>query len=73
MLNPQYDDAESFSQHLAAVKVGQKWGYVSLYGELVIGPIFDQAKSFSQGCAPVRTGEGWQIITLVEYEEDAGL
>lgn len=65
----QFDDALSFGQHLAAVKTGDFWGYVSLSGELVIEPLFLQAKSFSQGSAPVRTADGWQFITLLEYEK----
>ena len=63
----EFDDALSFGQHLAAVKIGEFWGYISVSGQIVIPPQYLQAKSFSSGRAPVRTERGWQIITLLEY------
>lgn len=69
----QFDDALSFGQHLAAVKVDGTWGYVSLSGELVIEPQFIAAKSFYHGSAPVQTRDGWRFITLEEYREGDGL
>ena len=67
----QFDDALSFGQHLAAVKVGDLWGYVSLQGEVVIDPVFLEAGSFYEGSAPVRTADGWQFITLLEFKKGA--
>lgn len=67
----QFDDALSFGQHLAAVKVGDLWGYVSLRGEVVIDPVFLEAGSFYEGSAPVRTADGWQFITLLEFKKGA--
>lgn len=69
----QFDDALSFGQHLAAVKQGGLWGYINLFGKMVIEPVFIEAKSFSNGGVPVLTEQGWQFITLLEYEEGAGL
>ena len=69
----QYDEALSFGQHLAAVKVGENWGYISLSGELVIPAQFQGAKSFSNGSAPVLDRERWRFITLLEYREGAHL
>ena len=69
----QFEDALSFGQHLAAVKINGKWGYVSLKGEIVIEPAYLDAGSFSEGSAPVRTETGWRFITLLEYEEGTGL
>ena len=63
-----FDDAKSFSGHLAAVKTGELWGYINTYGNLVIEASFLEAKSFSNGHAPVLTERGWQIITLLEYK-----
>jgi hypothetical protein len=68
-----YDDALSFGEHLAAVKIGELWGYISLYGHIVIEPVFFDAKSFSNGSAPVLTGRGWQLITLLEYKKGVAL
>lgn len=72
-IEPQFEDALSFGQHLAAVKTGGRWGFVSRYGNVVIEAEFLNAKSFCNGSAPVLGENGWQFITLVEYEEDAGL
>lgn len=68
-----FDDALSFSQHLAAIETDGGWGYVSLQGKVVIEPIFRQAKSFYDGSAPIYTVDGWEFITLKEYEAEASL
>lgn len=68
-----FDDALSFSQHLAAVEVDGGWGYVSLKGKVVIEPVFLQAKSFYNGSAPIYTVDGWEFISLKEYEAEASL
>ncbi|AZN39944.1 WG repeat-containing protein [Paenibacillus albus] len=72
-IEPQFDDALSFSGHLAAVKQGEVWGYVALTGKIAIEPQFMQAKSFSNGNAPVLTDQGYQFISLVEYERGVEL
>ncbi|MDR2360808.1 MAG: WG repeat-containing protein [Oscillospiraceae bacterium] len=72
-IEPQFDDALSFSEHLAAVKQGDLWGYAALTGKIAIEPQFLQAKSFSNGNAPILGERGWQFITLVEYKQEAGL
>ena len=63
-----FDEALSFSGHLAAVMVDGYWGYISIDGRLVIEAKFDEAKSFSQGSAPVKTERGWQFLTLIEFK-----
>ncbi len=52
---------------------GRDWGYISLQGKMVIAPNFLDARSFSGGSAAVKTADGWRFITLLEYEEEAGL
>ena len=73
MIDFQFDDALSFGQHLAAVKEDGLWGYVSLWGELVIQPQFLNARSFYGGSAPVETVDGWRFITLLEYRGGSDL
>jgi hypothetical protein len=63
----------SFGQHLAAVRYGEYWGYVSMFGQIVIDAVYYGAKSFSCGSAPVLTERGWQFITLIEYKKEAGI
>lgn len=48
-----YEDAENFSQGLAAVKKHGKWGYVDEKGEEVIDFKFDDASDFEEGSALV--------------------
>lgn len=52
---PQFDDADSFSEGLARVKTGQKWGYIDKQGKLAIQSQLDEAQTFSDGLALVRT------------------
>jgi hypothetical protein len=64
----KFDDALSFSGHLAAVREGEFWGYINLLGDVVIDIGFFDVKSFSQGSAPVKTDRGWQFLTLIELK-----
>jgi WG repeat protein len=50
-LNQKYDfdAARAFSDGLAAVKVGGKWGYIDTKGTLVIKPRFDEISGTSRG------------------------
>ena len=47
VINPQFDEAGSFSEGLADVKIGGKEGYINPKGEIVIEPQFDSAGPFS--------------------------
>jgi hypothetical protein len=48
-----FDDGEDFSDGLAAVCLGAKWGFIDLQGRFVIQPQFDNCGSFSEGLANV--------------------
>lgn len=70
LVSPKYEDAESFSDGLAAVKQGGKWGYIDESGKLVISCQFDKAYPFSEGLAIVGKIEkqnGWHWTG--EYDE----
>ncbi len=47
---------------LAAVKVGDKWGYINTKGKMVITPQFDFAHDFYEGLAGVKIGDKWGYI-----------
>ena len=50
---PSFDDALPFSEHLAAVKTGDKWGFVDESGTTIFPPQFDAAFYFMDGVANV--------------------
>lgn len=50
----KYQDKLPYTEGLAAVKIGGKWGYVNEKGEIVIAPQFVSAFPFSEGLAYVR-------------------
>jgi hypothetical protein len=56
-INPRFDNPPSFSDGLAAVSAGGRWGYVDEKGKYKIDPQFDLAGRFSEGLAWVRVGE----------------
>ena len=58
----QFDDARSFSEGIATVKIEKKWGFINTIGKLVIPCEFDDAESFSEGLAKVKIEEKWGFI-----------
>ena len=65
----------SFSEGLAAVQVGKKWGYIDHAEKLVIPPQFDDAKRFQGRFAVVSRRGKWIWIdktgrTVAESEID---
>ena len=69
-IQPQFDFADSFSEGLALVKIGNsgqqaapEYGYINRSGQVVIQPQFRDASPFSEGLAQVRflneDGKGW--------------
>lgn len=50
---PRYEGAQTFSEDLAAVKQGGKWGYIGTDGETVIPFQYDLAQPFKEGLAIV--------------------
>jgi hypothetical protein len=55
IIEPQFEDATSFSEGFAAVKVGELWTYINRTGEIIMPPIITQRPPmFSDGLAEVR-------------------
>ena len=64
---PRFDAAGDFSDGLAAVRIGRKWGFIDRSGSLVIRPRFVEGDApfstkFSDGLAAVRYGDKWGFI-----------
>ncbi len=55
VIQPQFDKARDFSDGLAAVFNGEKWGYIDKTGKVVIDFQYDIAGDFSEGVAAVAT------------------
>lgn len=68
IIDPQYEDADSFSQGLAAVKKDGKWGYSDMEGNTVIPFQFDYAPSlvFDRTGKQVYLGDYWVGCCLNE-------
>lgn len=65
VIEPQYQEAKSFSNGLAAVKINGKWGYIDESGELVIEASFEDANDFNDhGGAFVFDGKYWKLLCL---------
>ncbi|BAY99211.1 hypothetical protein NIES37_31900 [Tolypothrix tenuis PCC 7101] len=56
-LKVQFDWVESFSEGMAAVKMGYKYGYIDTTGKLVVRMEYDKAEPFSEGVALVKIDE----------------
>ncbi len=68
IIDPQYEDADSFSQGLAAVKKDGKWGYIDMEDSTVIPFQFDYAPSlvFDRTGKQVYLGAYWVGCCLNE-------
>ena len=57
-----YEGVSDFSEGLAAVKKGGKWGYINTSGKMVISPRFDYCGGFSGGLAVVKINKKYGYI-----------
>lgn len=70
-----FDEIDDFRGNLTPVRVSNKWGFINLYGNLVIDPQFDSAGSFSEGLAFIKKGDKKFYInesgqTILELKPD---
>lgn len=57
-----YEQAQNFSEDLAAVKDGGLWGYIDNTGKVIIPLAYEDAQPFSQGVAGVKINGLWTYI-----------
>ena len=57
-----FDELGNFSENLARIKIGNKWGYVDEAGEIVIRPAFSGAGDFCEGYSKVLINGKWAFI-----------
>ena len=65
VIEPQYDDARSFSNGYAAVQKDGKWGFINSDNEMVIEPEFEDARGFNSLMRSfVKKEEKWYLLCL---------
>ena len=74
---PQYENAQTFSEGLAAVQKGGKWGYIDTAGKTIVPFKYDMAQRFSEGLAIVGTSstraiDTWDGGAYTEYVYEMG-
>lgn len=63
VIEPQYLDAKSFSNGVAAVKNTLSWGYIDIDNQVVIDFQYSECTSFSgTGSAFAKAGDEWSIL-----------
>lgn len=64
-IEPQYEDARSFANGMAAVMQDGLWGFINADGEMVIEPQFEDARDFnSNGCVFIFIDSEWKLLRL---------
>jgi len=61
VIDPKFDFADSFSDGMAVVRIGDeesgKQSYIDSGGKIISTPQFDQISAFAEGLAAVRVGD----------------
>jgi hypothetical protein len=57
-----YEDAHSFSENFAPVKINRKWGFINKVGKLIIPNIYEKAWGFKNGMAIVFNNSKYGLI-----------
>lgn len=64
----KYDKVKNFSEGLAAVAIGDKWGFINLENNLVIPAIYQEVRNFQNGTATVKLAGKWLLINKFGQE-----
>ena len=68
VIEPQYEDARSFSNGFGAVKKDGKWGFIDQNNKMCIEPTFDDAKYMnSRGNVFIKQNGLWSTLSLYSY------
>jgi len=72
VIPPQYDEVSDFSEGLAAIRIGEKWGFIDKAGKEVVPPQYDGVWDFREGLAAVMICDGetekWGFIDTTGKE-----
>ena len=64
VIQPTYDEARRFSESRAAVRIGERWGYIGLDGNDVVAAELIAASSFDNGVALVCRTESPNYVLI---------
>ncbi len=68
VIEPQFQEAHSFSNSFAAVSKDGKWGFINNKGTVVIDYTFDDVGDFNtKGCVFTLSNSRWSLIKLYRY------
>lgn len=72
----RYDDAYSFNEGLAAIKLREHWGFIDKIERIAVQPTYDQVEPFNKGLSIVVRSGKWGLIDkagkeVVELDFDA--
>lgn len=62
MIQPRYDDARNFREHMGAVEINGKWGFVNERGRQVVPCKYSLVMDYNMGYAVVRLGDRWGAL-----------
>ena len=62
IVEPKFDDAESFIDGAAVVNIAGKWGYIDKTGAWIVEPMYSSISNFSDGALPVKHAGKWGFI-----------
>ena len=69
-IEPKYDEAKAFSQGLAPVKTGDKWGFIDQSETEIIEPTFNFAGTISEeGTVFIQNEAGYALLTFYHLEK----
>lgn len=60
--NISFDWGWDFSEGLAGVQVGERWGYIDRTGRMIIKPQFQEVSYFAENLASIKSGDKWGYI-----------
>lgn len=64
----KYDKIDDFTEGLAPVKVGTKWGFINLQGKEAVPLKYDEVLPFHEGLAAVRRDKKWGFVDTTGKE-----
>lgn len=68
LLDPQFENAESFSCGLAGISVDGMWGFIDASGETVIPCAYEDVGYWNEeGCCMVFSGGFWKLLERICY------